>query len=774
MKVTTRPTVAVLLLLLTLAATATAQQKRQPPAKPQPRPAAAPAPAPTFETLIPAESYTVYGEVRNVGHLVQSNAANEVLEPILTLSGPPKEFKTFVKWLKTHSEELMASRLLVATWPTRKQVPDAIVAIEFASAEEAAKFATPLKQMMSTMLPPAAKPSPQSQTENSRAEAPHVPGFHMQQAGSLILITPTPLSLKQLKPAGSKLLSEDNNFRTARNRFNSELIFVYFDVKIKERQDEERRKQTEASLQGVVQTQNAATATLEGSKKAEGIPEAETPLDESTFVPQKHEEIVGIDPSVESKDDLIPDPVLMSMTAIGSSFFTGESNWPEGIGLALTLEADSFDVRALFVSQAGEKSDAVPFFPMLIPGPAFVPESHNILPADTELFATMSLDLAQIYTIMSRPRPKVSYTSHGNPQTVNEQVFESPFAAIEKKLKMNLKDDLVPLLGSEIALRLPITGLNILGITTAPTMAMSRTREDPSDQQAGSKAGPALLISLKDKEGVRALMPKLIDALGFKGASSLAQTERKEDTEIVSYLGYFSYAFIGNFLVLSPDPVTTRHIVDSYLKHETLAAESNFKNYTRWQPRPAQGQLYISPAMMESYKSWIENPSARFSEPTKVFLRRVTAVSQPVTYSLSNEGLGPLHELHVPKSLVLMAVAGISNETNPTPIQSNESRTIGLLYAIVSNQEQYKKDKGAGSYGTLEQLIAADMISKEMIDRSGYKFEMTVTGDKFEVFAVPVEYGKTGTMSYYMDQTYVLRGGDRSGASATSSDPKIQ
>jgi hypothetical protein len=152
---------------------------------------------------------------------------------------------------------------------------------------------------------------------------------------------------------------------------------------------------------------------------------------------------------------------------------------------------------------------------------------------------------------------------------------------------------------------------------------------------------------------------------------------------------------------------------------------------------------------------------------------RMVAGAQPITYSLSNEGFGPLHELHVPRNLILMAVAGISNETNPTPVQRNEGSAIGLMFAIASNQEQYKRDKGAGSYATLEQLIAADLISKEMIERSGYKFEITFTGDKFEVYAVPQEYGKTGTMSYFIDQSMVLRGADRGGASATSSDPRI-
>jgi hypothetical protein len=270
---------------------------------------------------------------------------------------------------------------------------------------------------------------------------------------------------------------------------------------------------------------------------------------------------------------------------------------------------------------------------------------------------------------------------------------------------------------------------------------------------------------------VRALMPKIVEALGFKGASALAQAERKEDTEIVSYMNFFSYAFVGNFLVLSADSATVRQVVDSYLKHETLAGEINFKNFTRWQPRPAHGQLYISPALMESYKTWVEQTKL-LSDPTKAFLTQLTSgAAQPITYSLSNEGLGPLHELHVPKNLVLMAVTGFSGGINPSPERQNEAMAMGFMMMIPHAEESYKKT--SGSYGTLEQLIAAKVISKEMIESAGYRFEIFVTGDKFEAFGAPIEYGKNGKTSYFIDQTRVLRGADRNGASANSSDPVV-
>src|SRR5918996_2703349 len=163
MKVITRPTVAALLLLTLLIATAVAQQKRPAPARPQPKPAAAPVPPPTFDNLVPAESYTIYGEVRGVGQLIQSSAINEALEPILKLAGPPKEFRTLVKWLKAHADELMTSRLLVATWPVAKDIPQAVIALEFESAEEAAKFASPLNTMLKGVFPPEMEKSSETQ-----------------------------------------------------------------------------------------------------------------------------------------------------------------------------------------------------------------------------------------------------------------------------------------------------------------------------------------------------------------------------------------------------------------------------------------------------------------------------------------------------------------------------------------------------------------------------------------------------------------------------------
>jgi hypothetical protein len=769
MKAITRPAVALLLLLFTL--TAAAQQKRQTSPKPQPKPAVAPTPAPTFDTLVPADSYVIYGEVRGAGQLIRSSALNDLLEPILKLSGPPKEFRAIVKWLNAHAEEVMTSRLLLATWPNNnaKHLPETLIAIEFASAEEATKFTVTLNEFLPRLLPPAAPEPPRENSPRPDAtekpKAP-VPNFHLKRYGSLVVISPKPWTLKQLKPAGSKLLAEDVNFRMARNRFNSEPVFVYVDTKTISREEEENQKRWEQ--QRIEAEKAAAEAKAKKADEKEEAGEEEKAAADNFTITEETKNIYAVSPPEGVKEQAAPDPLTRVLSGLGSFFFdSSESTWPEGLAFALSYEGDSFDLRALLVNQAGNKADALPFMPMLITGPAFAPEAPNIFPADTELLATMSLDLPQIYTAMAKPRPREEIiSSRGTKVKVEEVEGESPFAELEKQLKINIKNDVLPLLGPEIAIQLPMNNMNVLGLpAVAPPTAEGKEKQTTS--------GPVLAVAIKDREAMRALMPKIIEAFGMKGASALAQTERREDTELVSFANMFAYAFVGNFLVISGDAATTRYVVDSYLKHETLSADMQFRNATRWQPKPLQGQLYISPALMEGYKTWAEQPTTRISDQTRAFILRASSMAQPITYSLSNEGLGPLHELHIPKNLVLMAVAGISGESNPPQNLQNERMAIAAMYTIARAEQEYLKTKGNGSGATLEQLIEAEMVSKGMIDNSGYRFELTVSGDKFEVTGVPLEYGKSGNLSLFIDQTFVLRGADRNGASATSSDPPL-
>ena len=232
------------------------------------------------------------------------------------------------------------------------------------------------------------------------------------------------------------------------------------------------------------------------------------------------------------------------------------------------------------------------------------------------------------------------------------------------------------------------------------------------------------------------------------------------------------YAFLGNFLVVSPDAAATRRVVDSYVNHQTLSSDSHFRNFTRWQPRQVLGQVYVAPGLVDQYVS-----GGRAGTPTNdklnEFLSRVNPVIDPLTYALTNDGQGPLHELHVPKNLLQMLIAGASSQSAQGPQQGGEMRAKSSLRTLVGAEAVYQATKGDGRYGSLDELIAEKLISKDILQNQGYRIEVRVSEKGFEATAVPVVYGESGRLSFFIDETGVLRGGDHGGGPATVADPPV-
>lgn len=115
---------------------------------------------------------------------------------------------------------------------------------------------------------------------------------------------------------------------------------------------------------------------------------------------------------------------------------------------------------------------------------------------------------------------------------------------------------------------------------------------------------------------------------------------------------------------------------------------------------------------------------------------------------------------------------------------ANEGSSIATLRSIHSAQATYQATRGNGSYGTLDQLTDSAageaLLSPELANgsRNGYRFtvELKTNYDDspgFQVSAVPIEYGNTGTRSFFVDETGVIRGENNRGAVATELSPPL-
>jgi type II secretory pathway pseudopilin PulG len=112
---------------------------------------------------------------------------------------------------------------------------------------------------------------------------------------------------------------------------------------------------------------------------------------------------------------------------------------------------------------------------------------------------------------------------------------------------------------------------------------------------------------------------------------------------------------------------------------------------------------------------------------------------------------------------------------------ANEGATIRALRIIHSAEQTYQSTEGNGDYGSLNDLRRTSLISEDMAReiRSGYRYKLEAVKHTreslatFTVVAVPTEYGSTGRRSFFIDETGVLRGEDRTGLEASRDTPAL-
>ena len=114
-------------------------------------------------------------------------------------------------------------------------------------------------------------------------------------------------------------------------------------------------------------------------------------------------------------------------------------------------------------------------------------------------------------------------------------------------------------------------------------------------------------------------------------------------------------------------------------------------------------------------------------------------------------------------------------------IECAETAAVSTTRLLSSAEATYQSTAGRGRlFGTLGQLRDNQLIGEVLAEgiKDGYLYRVRIDpgspteAPSFEVTAVPLEYGVTGRWSFYIDETYVLHGGDKGGAEASSNDPE--
>jgi hypothetical protein len=168
--------------------------------------------------------------------------------------------------------------------------------------------------------------------------------------------------------------------------------------------------------------------------------------------------------------------------------------------------------------------------------------------------------------------------------------------------------------------------------------------------------------------------------------------------------------------------------------------------------------------------------------------------TRKITFGLVREG-GNWKLLSV--GLILLDVSAMASQWEQADLDASEDAAIADLRSVASALDTYRR-----AYGKLPDTLAMlgpappDGVSPEaasLLDadlaagsKGGYTIRYTITpaaanlpedeASKAETFSVassPKEYAKSGRRSFFLDSSGILRGADKQGGVATSTDPRI-
>lgn len=142
--------------------------------------------------------------------------------------------------------------------------------------------------------------------------------------------------------------------------------------------------------------------------------------------------------------------------------------------------------------------------------------------------------------------------------------------------------------------------------------------------------------------------------------------------------------------------------------------------------------------------------------------------------------------------LLLLDLPTLAEEWDRQQIQTNETSAIASLKELAAAIEKYRvtythlpqtlaelgPSKPGAAKGERAGLISSDLASGR---KDGYSFRYVIVGASdmgapavYELAAIPLEYGRTGTRSFFRDNSGTIHGGDHQGAVGTTVDPKVE
>jgi hypothetical protein len=142
--------------------------------------------------------------------------------------------------------------------------------------------------------------------------------------------------------------------------------------------------------------------------------------------------------------------------------------------------------------------------------------------------------------------------------------------------------------------------------------------------------------------------------------------------------------------------------------------------------------------------------------------------------------------------LLLLDLPSLEEEWDRAEIQANEKAALGYLKELADAVETYRKTYthlpdnlemlGPPPQGAAR-MDKAGLVGEELAAgrKDGYTFRYVIVGAnssgapaKYELAAIPGEYGRSGNISFFRDSSGSMHAADRQGAVGSATDPKLE
>lgn len=741
-----------------------------------------------LDELVARGSYALLSETRSIVEWFDSPLVTESLAPLRAAGIVPPETIVMMDFVKTHRALLAQSRVVTFVVPLKPTLPQFIFALETPGAEDARTLEPQIKRLLKKLAPSIAAATGQSKprTTNARrgkgnnarkTEPDSSSGLSIMRVGRTLFISDAPVKLNALRPANAPAFTADAQMRDMRSRFMPSTAFLYFDANgFRKFMTEQSAKTAQSAavvsgasgviVGGVAVTANENSAGVSGivSDDISGgdpiTPEPQaavvTPISPPPAANQTGQitatvtnpTAVDVEPEAVQDETGVPEPPpapseidrlsSFAFPALFGSFTRGYES-VEAVGAAFNLDSEAASIRVLIANKQGIPVGPIPLLPFIVSGKPLATQAANLMPVDTGIFASVSLDMPRIYDefigsaqavhaseleAAKKANAATAAASSPSAKLATEpglSPLETSILEIETKHSFKFRDELLAAFGNEIAFGVSekwltkemspsvpvddddddddaetktvttLTPSSSTGATTSPVSTNDKSKQDSTvaADAAPPSMGMYFLIAVQDKARLQRLLPVALELAGIKVPKDINLIERRDGVESVMFTNNM-VSFVGDYLLLTPDAEAASAVIKAFREGGSLAADNRFTAARSWQTTEKLGEFYVANTLVK----------ALINVSQKSVLAAIGNVPNPyagididpraVTYTITADPLGAHHELRIPIDAVRLFSQTSSLAAAHQEVITNDSMAQGALRSIYYAQLQHR------------------------------------------------------------------------------------